>query len=92
MEWLFFGIYWKIKIRYNENKKYISSKWLLFSKMTPGSSRFRTIIVMSGLRFMEKIKGGLSAGWVQLFLVLLIVGRERDTQNFNAVRGKLYLP
>jgi hypothetical protein len=23
-------------------------------------------------------------------LVLLIVGRERDTQNFNAVRGKLY--
>jgi hypothetical protein len=34
---------------------------------------------------MEKIKGGLSAG-VQIGFGSLIVGRERDTQNFNAVR------
>jgi DNA topoisomerase-1 len=34
---------------------------------------------------MEKIKGGLSAGRVQSVSVRLIVERERDIQNFNAI-------
>jgi DNA topoisomerase-1 len=33
----------------------------------------------------RKIKGGLSAGRVQSVSVRLIVERERDIQNFNAI-------
>jgi DNA topoisomerase-1 len=40
---------------------------------------------MNCLLYGEKIKGGLSAGRVQSVSVRLIVERERDIQNFNAV-------
>jgi DNA topoisomerase-1 len=49
-----------------------------------GSSRFRPISGLTVSCFMEK-NGRLSAGHVQSVSVRLIVERERDIQEFNAV-------